>query len=313
MKHSKSLVIVDGEGISEIEDHHECWPCFLAYWRTGRKKFTSDTIAAAQGLLDAGISEVVVLDGHGTGAWRNLLEDRLPRNVRKLNENEDTPESFDSWFYVGAHARCGTPDGFVSHTHVPYFRVAIGDSLITETHQATLWMGKIPLGVTGDATMDSQLDSFLQGVPFLPVKRSSNRFTTTRLFPTAESSFGAIRSFTRACANAAKGRRNSPIRLKPFEINFSFDPRVVKRLNGKNGLVRKSRSVLTLRAKSWTKEVQTIYDSVVVTGMETFLRMWNELDLSSEKAVHAQKKDSLKKVQDYFEKWVHANISPWRI
>lgn len=309
----KSLIIVDGEGISEIENHFECWPCYSNYWKIGRKKFTSDAVAAAKGLLDAGISEVVILDGHGTGAWPNLLADKLPEKARLFEKKTDKPSLFDSWFYVGGHARCGTQDGFVSHTNVPYLRVAVNGSTITETHAAAMWMGMIPLGVTGDAALDPQLDNFLSRTPFLTVKRSSSRFKTVSLYSNGRS-FAAIRSFAKACALKDMKRDSRKVNiLKTFEVSFSLDPEMAKTLSGKHFLKEKSPSVLTLRKRGWTKEVDFAYEAVTAVAAEPFMNAWGDLDLSSEAMFREQKQASLKRLRTYIENWVHADISSWQV
>ena len=42
------------------------------YWRTGKPRIEADTVAAAEGLLDAGADEVIVLDNHGSGNPENV-------------------------------------------------------------------------------------------------------------------------------------------------------------------------------------------------------------------------------------------------
>jgi len=83
--------------------------------------FMEDVAAVVQGLRDAGATEVVVLDGHGTQAVIPHLMDPgatyitgKPRpgagNLTGLDE------SFDGMIMLGFHAMMGTPDGVLNHT-----------------------------------------------------------------------------------------------------------------------------------------------------------------------------------------------------
>ena len=302
------LVIADGEGISQITDHRECWPAFPQYWRTGRAKFTADVSAAASGLLDGGASEVVVLDGHGL-QWKNVLPDRLPNRTRLLSKKESL-EDFHLWFNVGAHSRCGTPDGFISHTSVPYFRVALNGALATETHGCALDVGVQPLGVTGDAALDSQLDGFLQGVPFLPVKRSSSRSKTQPLYSSSVRSTEAIRSFAKECLLARKGSKLVGV-PKTVNGSFSFDKTLVAKLEGKKGLVRPSPSVLKATGRTWKAGAGQGWTTAMMVAVGPFLEAQGDLDLSSEESTRKQDRIQLERLRRYLVEWVESNPSGW--
>lgn len=302
------LIIADGEGISQIVDHRECWPAFPQYWRTGRTKFTADVSAAASGLLDGGADEVIVLDGHGL-EWHNVLAEGLPKRARLIGKNESS-EDFDFWFNVGAHARCGTANGFISHTNVPYFRVAINGHLVTEAHESALDTGGVPLGVTGDAALDSQLDGFLQGVPFLPTKRSTSRAETIALHSGSERSTAAISSFAKECLIARKGSRRIGV-PKVFRASFSFDRKLVPELEGKKGLVRSSPSVLTVSGKGWKNGVSESCEAAQMVAVKPYLEAQGGLDLSSEELMQRQKRTQLLRVRRYLTQWVSANPKAW--
>lgn len=83
--------------------------------------FMEDLAAVIQGLRDAGATEIVVLDGHGTQAVIPHMMDPgatyitgKPRsgagNLTKLDE------SFDAMIMIGFHAMMGTSDGVLNHT-----------------------------------------------------------------------------------------------------------------------------------------------------------------------------------------------------
>lgn len=83
--------------------------------------FMEDLAAVIQGLRDAGATEIVVLDGHGSQAVIPHMMDPgstyitgKPRpgagNLTGLDE------TFDGMVMVGFHAMMGTPDGVLNHT-----------------------------------------------------------------------------------------------------------------------------------------------------------------------------------------------------
>jgi D-amino peptidase len=295
------LLIADGEGISQITDHRECWPAYSQYWKSGRKKITNDVVAAAQGLLDGGASHVLVLDGHGLD-WNNLIPDKFPRRVR-LYEKSD---SFDGWFQVGAHSRCGTGDGFVSHTNVPYFSVEINSYFACEVHLVSLELGLIPLGVIGDSALDSQLNSFLSCVPFLPVKRSVSRTKTYPLFPDAVGSADAIRKFAFLCAKSSYSKSKLPASLY---MSISLPPKLARLAGGKHGVKRIRPSTVSMKARNW-RAVSEAFNATQDCALKPFLTAWGDLDLSSEESMKKQDPRKLKRLRRFFLKWMATNYLP---
>ena len=131
------LVQADMEGAAQIDDFRECFPYFPEYWRTGRHKLTADVVAAVAGLFAGGATAVVVRNSHGLPDWPNVLPEALPpRAELEAGGFGAGParRTFDATFQVGRHARCGTRDGFLSHTGVYDFRVAVDGAPITESH-----------------------------------------------------------------------------------------------------------------------------------------------------------------------------------
>jgi D-aminopeptidase len=155
-------------------------------------------VAACEGLLAGGATEVVVLDNHASGNPANIADDALPTGARTETWNVwDLPEhGVDAMFQVGYHARGGI-DGFLSHTYGLDLRLRYGDELISESH-GRAWAAQTRLiGITGNDMHERTLGS-LAGTPFLVVQRSAGH-------KAAEPAAGldAIREFARACAENA--------------------------------------------------------------------------------------------------------------
>jgi len=117
----KVFISVDMEGIAGLVTSEETS-------RTGddygyfRRIMSAEANAAVLGAFDAGASEVVVRDSHGSA--RNILPDLLDPRARLIRDWSGGPldmvegidESFDALVFIGYHARAGTADAVIDHT-----------------------------------------------------------------------------------------------------------------------------------------------------------------------------------------------------
>ena len=193
------VLSVDMEGVSQLAAPREILSCRPEYWATGKPRMQADTAAAAQGLLDAGADEVIVLDNHGSGNPENVSPESLPAGCRLETWNVfDLPEQgVDAMFQVGYHARGGT-DGFISHTYVPGLRFRVGGELISESH-GRAWAAGVPLiGITGNDTHRDTLGS-LADTPYLVVQETLGRGSARPVVADRDEGLGAIRAFAARC------------------------------------------------------------------------------------------------------------------
>jgi D-amino peptidase len=305
------LVWADMEGMSGIADHAECWPVFADYWRTGRRAFTDEVAAAALGLLEGGATEVAVANGHGLG-WPNLYLDDLPDHVRLW----DPEEEIDGTFEVGRHARCGTTDGFVSHTYVPYLAVALDDALVTESHVTAqrAWRFDAPvLGIVGDKALGRQLDGILAGTPFLAVKTSSSRAATRAVYADRTSALQAVREFASACLRDRK-RRVVPRRPTNYRATFSFtEPDRAREAEGKHGLALKSSAVLEVTGTDWFRDILPALYLAQEPAVAPLLAILGDLtQITSEDDIHSLDPEKLVAARDYFNHWVGTDQPEWQ-
>ena len=92
------VLSVDMEGISQLTEPREILSCRPEYWATGKPRMEADTAAAAQGLLEAGADEVIVLDNHGSGNPQNVSPESLPAG-----------SSLETWNVFDLPSRASTP------------------------------------------------------------------------------------------------------------------------------------------------------------------------------------------------------------
>ncbi len=117
----KVFISVDMEGVAgvihweDVSRDGKDYPLF-------RKLMTEEANAAIEGALEAGATEILVRDSHGSG--RNILPDLLRREADLIRDWSGGPfsmmegidETFDAVIFVGYHARAGTPDAVLKHT-----------------------------------------------------------------------------------------------------------------------------------------------------------------------------------------------------
>jgi D-aminopeptidase len=216
------VISADMEAISQISDWREILACCPEYWATGRRRMTADVVAAAQGLLDAGADEVIVLDNHGSGNPENVIGARLPggAHLESWDVFDLTAHGVDAMLQVGYHARAGVV-GFVPHTYVPELRLRVDGEPMGEWH-GRAWAADMPLlGITGHAALQRTLGS-LVGTPFLVVQDSDGVSEGTPTLGDAACSAEAIRDFA---ATALRGLADAPHPRPPDELRFeaAFD------------------------------------------------------------------------------------------
>ena len=267
--------------------------------------------AAALGLLDGGATEVVVSNGHGLG-WPNLYVEDFPERVRVW----DPEEEIDGMFEVGRHARCGTSDGFVSHTYVPYLAVSLEGRLVTESHVTAhrAWRFDAPmLGIVGDAALGPQLDGALASTPFLAVKVSTSRTATKPLYEDRASGLEAVRRFASACV-LARDERVVPPAAASYRAAFSFtEPGRAKEAEGKHGLVRTSRAVLEVIGTDWFRDILPALYLAQQPAVAPLLSIMGDLtQIRCEQDIARQDTARLEAVRRYFERWVGTNQPDWQ-
>jgi len=117
----KVFISVDMEGIAGLVSSESTGRSGADYGYF-RRIMSAEANAAVLGAFDAGASEVVVRDSHGSA--RNILPDLLDPRARLIRDWSGGPlvmvegidESFDAVVFIGYHARAGTPDAIIDHT-----------------------------------------------------------------------------------------------------------------------------------------------------------------------------------------------------
>lgn len=117
----KVYISIDIEGISGVVNAEQGTPGNPEY-ELARRRMTEEANAAILGARAAGASEVLVNDSHGS--MRNLLVEDLDPwadlvygSPKPLSMMTGLDETFDVAFFIGYHARAGTPNAILDHTY----------------------------------------------------------------------------------------------------------------------------------------------------------------------------------------------------
>lgn len=116
----KVYISVDMEGVGGAVSRDQVRSSGLDYQRF-RRLMTEEANAAIQGALDAGATEIVVNDSHGS--MRNLIiedlnpaADLISGSPKQLSMMEGIDGSYDAVVFVGYHASMGVKYGIMDHT-----------------------------------------------------------------------------------------------------------------------------------------------------------------------------------------------------
>ena len=115
----KIVILTDCEGVAGVVNWADYGSPGAMYYETTKRLTTLETNAAIEGALEAGATEILVVDGHGHGALH--VEDIHPAaEVLTGRPGMAYPfgvdASFDAAMIVGQHAMSNTDGGHLCHT-----------------------------------------------------------------------------------------------------------------------------------------------------------------------------------------------------
>jgi D-aminopeptidase len=233
----KIYIMTDMEGVAEVVSSTDYCAPDSRYYEVGRELTTLETNAAIEGALEAGATDVLVVDGHGAGAINPLLlhpTARLlagrPRPTGYPFGASDLDTAFDAAFFVGQHAKSNTDGGHLAHSNsfavedITINGVSVGELGRSMAIYATY--GVPTVLVCGDAACCAEARALVPEVETVAVKEGLRRGSATGLDPEANTLFNGAaihlhperaRQLIRAAATRALRRRAeiSRFRLRP--------------------------------------------------------------------------------------------------
>jgi D-amino peptidase len=117
----KIYISADIEGVAGITNWDEARKDHPSYPEF-REEMTNEVVAACEGAIAAGATEILIKDAHGTG--RNIIAARLPECARIIRGWSGHPlcmvqeldESFDAVLLLGYHSKAGSEGNPLAHT-----------------------------------------------------------------------------------------------------------------------------------------------------------------------------------------------------
>ncbi len=184
----KVLVLYDMEGVSRATDARHTDYDYPAQYKIGREALTDDVNAAIAGLKSAGVADIVVVDGHGSGnsLEPDVIESRLLAPAKMIARDgpfdiymDSYDHSFDAIVAIAMHAGAGNLSGFLSHTYSGAGRdyrvngVPFNETMILAAGAGRL---KIPvIMVSGDDQLEKELRRQRPWVQYATVKHAVDR------------------------------------------------------------------------------------------------------------------------------------------
>ena len=220
------FISVDMEGISGVVHSDQTSPGTPEYG-AARKWMAQDVNAAVEGAVEAGATEIIVNDSHGS--MRNIDPDDLdPRAVlisgspKPLSMMQGIGASFQACLLIGYHAKAGTMDAILDHT--------ISGSVVRSVKVNGIDMPELGLNaaiagyygvpvilVSGDAAVCRQASEILgKDIVTVQVKEAIGRLAAI-LVPMPES--------RRLIKEGVKAGLSKLDRIKPFKPSapYSFE------------------------------------------------------------------------------------------
>lgn len=227
----KILIATDMEGITGVTTWDQVTPGHAEYARF-RRLMTQDVNAAIRGAYASGADEVIVADGHWHGS--NILIEELDARAR-LNSGSPSPhsmmqgidESIDAVFFIGYHARSGSPNAVLDHTwsSSAVVNVWLNDILTGEYGLNAALAGHfgVPvIMVSGDQTACAQMNELFGEIEMAVIKQATGRFAAECLPPQVAQEL-IYEAACRAVERLAEGDANDPFVLDvPIRVTVEF-------------------------------------------------------------------------------------------
>ena len=184
----KVMVLYDMEGVSGVHEFRMVSARHAEQYAEGRKSLTADVNAAVAGLKAAGVNDILVVDGHGSGNGDapDLLEEQLLAPARLISRDapfdiymDSYDHSVDAIVAIGMHAGAGNRVGFLSHTYtLEDIEYRVNGVPFNETMILAAGAGRLRIpviAVSGDDQLERELRRMMPWVKYAMTKHAVDR------------------------------------------------------------------------------------------------------------------------------------------
>jgi D-amino peptidase len=182
----KFYISADIEGITGVT-HWDETDLEKEVFASAREQMTAEVVAACEGALQAGATEIWVKDAHDSG--RNIISSRLPHEARLIRGwaphpymmMQELDETFHAAALIGYHSRAGSNTSPLAHTNTgSLMRININGQEASEflICAYTASMLKVPLVfVSGDKGLCDEVTGFNPAIGTVAVKQGIGNST----------------------------------------------------------------------------------------------------------------------------------------
>jgi len=181
----KIYMSTDLEGVAGVVSFAAQTRPGAPYYEQAKKLLTAEINAAIDGMLEAGVTQVLVGDMHGPGAisFEDLHSQALLLHGRPLAHRsviDDVLAEYDACVMIGQHAMAGVQTGNLNHTQssASIESYTLNGHPIGETAQLALYRGACGQPVillTGDEDACAEAEALIPGIVTVAVKQGIGR------------------------------------------------------------------------------------------------------------------------------------------
>jgi len=232
-KRLKVVLLYDMEGVSGVTKAEGTDFESKADYEPARQSLTADVNAAIAGLKAGGATEIIVVDGHGSGNKESpdVFEDQILAPAKMISRDrpfdiymDSYDQSVDAIVAIGMHAGAGNTEGFLSHTYtsedVQYTvnGIPFNESMILAMGAARYGIPLIM--VSGDDRLELEIRRYLPTAKYAAGKHAADR-SKAEPFPRDEVN-RRIEAAAREALLALDTARLPAITSGPFRFALSF-------------------------------------------------------------------------------------------
>ena len=182
------FIETDLEGVAGVSTFYIQTSPDGKYYEQAKKLLTAEVNAAVEGMMEMGVEDMLISDGHGPGAIS--FEDMHPA-AKLIHGRPCAPKimetvvagRYDAAIIIGQHAMAGVQAGNMNHTQssatVDYYR--LNGRVIGEIAQSALDLGVYGIPViflSGDDAACREAEEFVPGIVTAAVKQGLARNST---------------------------------------------------------------------------------------------------------------------------------------
>lgn len=176
-KIKKVYIMTDMEGVAGVIDFENWCSPEGKYYELAKEFLTLEVNNCIEGLFEAGVEEIIVLDGHGPGGINIKLLDprvKIQRGWPRVWEDMFVEPSFDAVVWVGQHAKAGSEYAHLAHTQsTEYIDLSVNGISIGEFGQEAMVASELGIRAifaSGDHALTIEAKNLVPGIETVSVK-----------------------------------------------------------------------------------------------------------------------------------------------